>query len=155
MKFNEFKEKIESIYAEKFPKSSCKVTIYRCLGQAVCIDCLLAENPAECPYQIPANDTFSISFMAHLPDGWTAPELPENLTLASIKNSVKVKSDNKYLYCDLRHPTYRKISGNPEKIISAFQKYVNRLDAVVCAEYKAENLLPDGMALIKSKRYYI
>ncbi len=67
------------------------------------------------------------------------------------RNSIKVKPSNRYLYCESKKVSYRKTSGNAEKMIAAFGKYVDRLYNLIKEEYRAGNLLDDDMELIKGK----
>lgn len=155
MKFAKFKTEIEKVFAEKFGKSYCGCKIYKCLGKSVTIDCHLAENTSECPHGISGNDMMRVSFAIRLPDGWNeGDELPENMTMEAWNNNIKVKPANSYLYCDSKKVTYRKTSGNAEKLVATFGKYVERLYSLVKAEYEAENLLDFDMQLIKEKRYF-
>lgn len=152
MKFEEFKNRIEQIYRGKFNKSYCGCKIYSCLGKSITIDLRLAENASECPNNITGNDMMDICLAIRLPDGWKeGDELPENMTLEAWKNGIKVKSTEKYLYCDYKKASYRKTSGDAEKLIVAFGKYVERLYNLVKAEYEAENLLDFPMALVERK----
>lgn len=155
MKFEEFKTEIEKLYTDKFGKSSCICSIYKCLGKSITIDCHMAENTSECPNGIAGNDMMSVCLNIRLPDGWSeTDELPENLTMEAWKNSVKVKPTNRYLYCEYKKASYRKASGNAEKMIAAFRKYIDQLYALIREEYQAENLLSDDMELIKRKEYF-
>lgn len=155
MKFSDFKTEIEKVFAEKFGKSYCGCKIYKCLGKSITIDCHLAENTNECPHGISGNDMMHISFAIRLPDRWNeSDELPENITMEVRKNSIKVKPTADYLYCDYKKASYRKTSGNAEKMIATFGKFVDQLYTLIKEEYQAENLLDFDMQLIKRKKYF-
>lgn len=154
MKINEFKSRIESVYRGKFNHSFIRCGAYKMLGNYIGIDCYLAENLKECPHNIAKNDIMQIGFIINLPGGWTQEdELPENLEIRCTGNAIKTKSEQKYLYCDYKRIAFRKTSGDAEKIIAAFGKFVDRLHKSIIDEYRAENLLPFDMELVKEKHY--
>ncbi len=156
MKFAKFKTEIEKLFAEKFGKSYCECRIYKCMGKSITIDCHMAENTSECQNNISGNDMMMVCLNISLPDGWNdTDELPENLTMEAWKNGIKVKSTSDYLYCDYKKASYRKTSGNAEKMITTFGKFVDRLYTLIKEEYQAENLLDFDMALVKAKEYFI
>lgn len=154
MKFNEFKEKIEEIYKEKFDQSLVECNVYRCLGKSITIDFVMAGSREECASGYFDNDMLNGCFMIHLPDGWTEEDdLPEKMTMAALKGYIRIKPEQKYLYCGCRKLPYRKTTGNAEKLIAAFGKFVDRLHEAVVEEYKNNNLLDKDMELVKSKHY--
>lgn len=156
MKFEQFKTEIEKAFRNKFRKSYCGCRIYDCLGKSITIDCHMAENTSECPNNISGNDMMKICLAIQLPNGWSnSDELPENLTMESWENSIKVKPSTDYLYCDCKKASYRKTKGDAKKIIIAFEKFVDRLYNLIREEYQSENLLDYDMSLIKEKRYFI
>ena len=154
MKFAEFKQQIEAAYKAAFGKSFVACKVYRCLGTSLTIDCLMAENERECPNNIAGNDMIRASFMIHMPSGWTAEDdLPENMTMTAIKSSIKTKPAESIYYCDYRKISYRKTTGNAEKLIAAFGKYVDRLHGAIVEEYKNNHLLDFDMELVRMKHY--
>ena len=154
MKFAEFKQQIEAAYKAAFGKSFVACKVYRCLGMNLSIDCLMAENERECVNGIVGNDMIRASFIVHLPDGWTVEEdLPESMTMTAIKSSIKTKPAEKYYYCDYRKISYRKTTGNAEKLIAAFGKYVDRLHGAIVEEYTNNNLLDFDTELVRMKHY--
>lgn len=155
MKFIEFKNKIEETYKQKFPASTINCQIFKCLGRSITIDCYIAADEKEVSYGIWVNDIFSVSFIIHLPDEWTEfNDLPEIMTLSSLKNGIRVKPTESYLYCNYKKPVFRKTKGDPEKIVKTFSKYVDRLYSILKDEYQAKNLLPDDMKLVRNKSYF-
>ncbi len=116
----------------------------------------MAGNTSECPNGIAGNDMMKVCLNIRLPDEWSdTDELPENLTMEVWANTIKIKPSVNYLYCGFKKVSYRKTSGNAEKMIATFGKYVDRLYALIKEEYQAGNLLDFDMALIKSKKYFI
>lgn len=157
MKFEEFKSKIEEAYKEKFPKSTINCSIFKCLGSSITISCYIATDKTEVSNGIWDNDLFSIQFIIFLPDNWTETnDLPDMMTLEAMKNSITVKPKDRYLYCDYKKPAFRKTKeATAEKIVVAFEKYVNRLYDTLRTEYNNNNLLQRDMELIKKKEYFI
>ena len=68
---------------------------------------------------------------------------------------IRIKPDNKYLFCGVRHLPYRKATGGPEKLLTAFERFTARLYDAVQDEYKAGNLLDEDAALVKAKAYIV
>lgn len=152
MKFEEFKNQIESIYKRKFDKSWVSCRIYRCLGKSITIDMTLANDIKECISQIAGNDMIRCSFMINLPDKWNDTEdLPENLTMRTLTNEIKTKPVEDYFYCGYEKITFRQTKGSPEKLISTFEKFVERLDNAIKEEYKADNLMDFDRKLYEGK----
>lgn len=155
MKFEQFKESVEAVYHGKFPLSYCRCFIYKCMGKSLVIDCLLAENRTECTSAIASNDMFSISFSIVLPDGWEKEdELPENLVMEAWGRKIRVKPQELYLYCNYLKIPYRKSKGSPDKLVTVFGKFVDKLYSDLGTAYKEGELLPEDMERIKAKRYY-
>lgn len=155
MKFAEFKERIESEYHKRFNDSYCKCNVYKCLGTSITIDCYLAKDKTEVPHGIAANDTFRVSFMIHMPDGWSKEdEMPEMMVMDAIKKSIKIKpEEGTYCYCSSKSVSYRKAKGNAEKLIKSFDKVCDRLFDMVIKEYRSDNLMSDGAELVALKGY--
>ena len=154
MKFSEFQREIEGMYSKRFGKSACRCAVFNCAGKSITIDCLLAADRGECPHGITSNDMFSISLFVEPPRGWNdSDELPENLTIRAVNNSIKTKPAVSYMYCDYRKIPFRKTMGNTEKMLQTFGKFLDRLHSAMVEEYEADNLLPFDTALIRSKQY--
>lgn len=155
MKFEEFKSKVEQIFIERFGKSYCKCRISNCLGKSITIGCLLAENEKECRWNQPNNDIMSVLLDIKLPRGWNDDdELPENLTINALKNSITIKPTEACFYCSYKKVNFRKTKGDSGKMIDTFGKFVDCLYAMINEEYQAKNLMDYDMALIKSKGYF-
>lgn len=155
MQFGEFKNKIEQIFNEKFGKSHCECRISNCLGKSITIDCLLAENAKECQWNQPDNDVMSVLLDIQFPREWRDDdELPENLTMQALRNSIKVKPTEACFYCSYKSVNFRKTQGDSEKMIDTFRKFIDCLYAMMKEEYQAKNLMDYDMALIKSKGYF-
>lgn len=153
MKFAEFTENINQVYSGKFAHSACIVRPYKCLGRCIYIDCMLAENLNEVSYGIAGNDMFKISFCIDLPDNFNfeTDELPENLTMEAKANSYVIKPENEYLYCNLKKIPYRKSKGTPEKLVSVFGKFVDKLHAQLVEDLNGGNIHKDFKTLVETK----
>lgn len=154
MKFEEFKRQIEDAYHGKFGASWCRCSLTRCLGLSIDIRMMLAENLEECRHGIGRNDAVHALFMIHLPDNFQpGDDLPENLVLKALENSLTVKPVESWLYCSGRKIPFRKTTGNAQKLIASFGKFADRLHAAIVEEYSNNNLLDFDMELVRCKRY--
>ena len=154
MKFSEYAEQIRGKYAAEFPGSYCKVKKYICLGKNLTIDCYLSGKNAEKDIPIAANnDMFKITFNIQLPDkfDYDTDELPENMTMESWQNVYFIAPENKYLYCSSRKIPYRKVSGDAEKIIKSFGKFVEKLHGLLLEDMAAGNIHKNYAEIVAEK----
>ena len=153
MKFAEFKEDIKSVYTGKFPRSTCKVIPFKCIGNSLYIDCYLAGDIHECSHGIAGNDMFKISLCVNLPDNFNfeTDELPEILTMEAKSNCYIIKPESRYMYCDMKKVSYRKSSGNAEKLVKVFEKFVDRLYNSVIEDMNNGNIHENHIKLLKQK----
>ena len=155
MKFKEFKYNIEHLFNGKFDKSLCLCKVEDGIIRCIVINCLLAENLEECPHSIALNDMFGISLSIDLPYEWKiSDDLPDDMTLEANHRRIRIKPKSDYMYCDMKQISFRKVSGDAEKLIAAFEKFINRLYNTVKTEYLNGNLLQDDCVLIKKKKYF-
>ena len=154
MKYKEFENEIKAVYAAKFPKSLCTCTLIKGFGKYIFIDCYLGAGDDEFPHRIAENDAIYTKLTIDLPRNWTEEtELPETMTLEAIRNSIKHKppQDESYLYCKYTKVSFRKTTGDAEKIIKAFTRFVDRLHNEISEQYANDNLLPGDMELFANK----
>lgn len=154
MKFKEFQDGIITAYAAKFPKSLCTCTLIEGFGKYIFIDCYLGAGVDEFPHRIKENDAINVKLNIDLPRGWEHDdELPDTMTLEAIRNSIKHKppQDESYFYCKYTKVSFRKTTGDAEKIIKAFARFVDRLHKKISEQYANDNLLPDDMELFARK----
>lgn len=162
MYFEDFKQRIESIFSGKFADSLCDCHVFNCCGKSIYIDCTLGKNDNEYANGIKANDCMHVVFQIFMPNKWTEDqELPESIVLESHSSNFVIKPKLVYtspnipgMYCNYRKVPYRKTKGSPEKIIDTFKRYTDKLYDALKAEYTAENLLPRDMEIIKNKGYF-
>lgn len=154
MTFKDFEKRIKKAYAAKFDKSLCICGFNKTLGEYISIDCYLGAGSDEFPHRIAENDAISVKLNINLLRGWKHDdELPETMTLEAIRNSIKHKppQDELYLYCKYTKVSFRKTTGDAEKIIKAFTRFVDRLHKEISEQYANDNLLPDDMELFARK----
>ena len=154
MKYKEFQERIITAYAAKFPKSLCTCTLIEGFGKYIFIDCYLGAGVDEFPHRIKENDAINVKLNIDLPRGWGHDdELPDTMTFEAIRNSIKHKppQNESYLYCKYTKVSFRRTTGDSEKIIKAFTRFVDRLHKKISEQYANDNLLPDDMELFARK----
>lgn len=154
MKYSEFEQRIKKAYAAKFPKSLCTCTLIEGFGKYIFIDCYLGAGDDEFPHRIKENDAINVKLNIDLPRGWKHDdELPDTMTLEAIRNSIKHKppQNESYLYCKYTKVSFRKTTGDAEKIIKAFTRFVDRLHNEISEQYANDNLLPRDMELFARK----
>lgn len=152
MTVSEFMDSIEDTYNKYFPNSYCAVKFSKNLGKTIWIDCYLAKNNKEVSNGYFANDMFSVSFHIYLPDdAEPSSAMPDSVALESTNSWIKVKPSNKYLAFDARKIPFRKSTGNAEKIIGAFDRYVKKLYTIVSEEFENDNIEPKFKSLVAEK----
>lgn len=153
MKYAEFAERITETYHGKFRHSACVVKGGKYLGRTIWIDCYLAENANEMPHGYKENDMFKISFKISLPDkfDFETDNLPDTMTLENSSKHYAIKPESVYLYYDRRNLTYRKTMGNAEKLITAFEKFVDRLYNSVCEDIESGNIHDEFAEILNTK----
>ena len=154
MKYKEFQDRIMTAYAAKFPKSLCTCTLIEGFGKYIFIDCYLGAGVDEFPHRIKENYAINVKLNIDLPRGWEHDdELPDKMTFEAIRNSIKHKppQNESYLYCKYTKVSFRKTTGDAEKIIKAFTRFVDRLHNEISEQYANDNLLPDDMELFARK----
>lgn len=149
---SEFMKEIASVYNKYFPKSKCDVKFSTNFGSTIWIDCYLAGDKNEEPYGFWVNDMFGVSFSIELPDDTEkTSKVPDSITLTARSSFIKTKPSNKFLAFDAKKVPFRKITGSAEKILSGFDKYVQKLYNMVKTEYDNGNINDDKKSLVKDK----
>jgi hypothetical protein len=154
----DFMNEIKAIYAKYFPNSSCAVSFKRTIGEYnIYISCYLAKNSSEVSNGIMGNDIFHVMFDIPLTRNETSKEdaMPENIELVAYHNTIRVKPENSYMFCSSLKVPFRKTKGTPDKVLKAFDKFVQRLYNTLKEQYDNNNLLDtkanNDMGLAKSK----
>ena len=153
MKFEEFKNAIKEIYAEKFPNSTVRVRDYNGLYKAIIINFQLAKTEDECICGYWNNDMFEIQFNIELPKNfnWFTDELPEALILENFSNLIKIKPEQQYCYYDAEKVPFRKTAGDTTKILNALKKYIYSLYMTIKEEIIRNKIHPCHEELVKKK----
>ena len=153
MKYLEFVENIRQVYNRKFPNSMIVVKPFICFGKSITVNCYLAGDRAEFINGINLNDMFNILFNIDLPKNFDfkSDDLPESIILKSLQTSYAIKPENKYLYYSSRKIPYRKTAGTPEKLISAFGKFTERLYTQIADDMESGNIHGNFTELLRTK----
>ena len=154
MKYEEFRNAIKEIYAEKFPNSA--VRIRECNGlerKVIIINLQLANTQDECVCGYWLNDMFDISFSIELPKNfnWFSDDLPDTLVLECASNIIKIKPDNRYCYYSTEKVPFRKTTGDTAKILNVLKKYVYALYMTVKEEIIRTQIHPNFEELVNKK----
>lgn len=154
----DFMNEIKAIYAKYFPNSSCAVAFRKILGEySIGIRCYLAKDESEVANHIMDNDVFRVHFDIPLTHNEITKDspMPETIELNSFSNTIRVKPENSYMFCSSIKVPFRKTKGTPEKILSTFDKFVQKLYNTLKEQYDNNNLLDtkadNDMGLAKSK----
>lgn len=139
MMIREFLEEVKKTYNSYFPNSRCVAKLSTNLGSAVFIDCFIANSLEEEPNKITGNDMFHIGFVIHM-DRETLDDEFETHTIQTTSNYIAVKSSNRYLAFDAVKIPFRKTTGDAKKIISAFDRFVDKLYTITKQQYESGNL---------------
>ena len=151
MKFKEFKEEIRTAYAKRFPNSLCEVSIFKCLGRSLYITCRFVGDEKEAPYGIIGNDMFCVSMSINLPDNFgDDDDLPENMVLEWQSSCIKAKPEG-WLAYDAEKVSYRKTTGDGNKIIKALDKYFQRLYDTTKKLVEEDRIHPNYAELVSRK----
>lgn len=141
-----FIKEMENIYKKTFKNSKFNAS-YGCFGDdTLFIKLYLAENTDEVANGLFDNDMFSIMLEVKFYDD----EL-KNMVFSSVLNSYRVKAELEYLYCSHHKVAFRKVKGDYNKVLNAFDKFVARLYENITDELKADNIHSEDIELLKQK----
>lgn len=141
-----FIKEMENIYKKTFKNSKFNAS-YGCFGDdTLFIRLYLAENTNEVANGLFDNDMFSIMLEVKFYDD----EL-KNMVFSSVLNSYRVKAELEYLYCSHHKVAFRKVKGDYNKVLNAFDKFVARLYENITDELKADNIHSEDIELLKQK----
>ncbi len=147
MNVQTFQAEIESTYKKYFPLSRVSVSHKNSLFQSVYVRCYLSSSNDEVAGKIIQNDLFSIMFQILGENGQELPEklnldseLPEILTLENCQKSYLIKTTDRMKAFDSRNLSFRKVSGNAEKIIESFDKFLAQLKKSLIQDLESERI---------------
>ena len=151
MTVKEFLEAIRDTYHKYFPNSLCSAKLTTGFGKTIYIDCLLANSANEVSNGIWGNDAFRIRFAIDMPRDITLDDEMPVSEMTADQNSFRIKPENKYMYCDAKRVPYRKVTGDTKKLISTFDKFVQKLHTMAETELNNGNLLDSDVKLFTAK----
>lgn len=141
-----FIKEMENIYKKTFKNSKFNAS-YGCFGDdTLFIKLFLANDTTEVANGLFDNDMFSIMLEVKFYDD----EL-KNMVFSSVLNSYRVKAELEYLYCSHHKVAFRKVKGDYNKVLNAFDKFVARLYENITDELKADNIHSEDIELLKQK----
>lgn len=138
MFIRDFMDEVKEIYNEKFPNSKCVVHLTKNLGSAIFIDCFFANSLDEEPNRITGNDMFKIGFVIHLNRENENDDLGTQ-TMTAMQSVIAIKPSNRYVAFDTVKIPYRKTTGDAQKLLLSFKKYVARLYDITKDNYESGN----------------
>ena len=151
MTIREFMEDVKRSYAKYFPKSRCNVVFRNILGNAVFIDCFLAGDKSELSYGYAENDMFKVSFMIDMNGANSVDDDFGERTIQCTAKHILTAPPNRYLAYGRHDLSFRKASGDADKIIAKLDKFFAQLKDVVVDEYKNNNIADDYIDLVNDK----
>lgn len=132
MDIRDLQTKLQEIYHKKFKNSSCSIS-YGCFkSTTLFVNVNLANNVDECINRIAQNDMFNIMFTISTVNGTDRDcrEIDysnEDLILECSYNNYHIVPKNQYLCYGSRKVPFRKTTGNLDKILKSFEKFVDKL----------------------------
>ena len=150
MTIREFCEEIKAVYAKYFPYSEC-VTIFNPDWRYVGIVCYLSADASETSYNIRNNDMFHVGFSVDIRKNATIDDEMTDTVMESNHHDFTINPTNPYCVYGSYNVPYRKTKGNAEKIINAFDRFVERLYNAVVNEYTNGNIHKDFTEIVKAK----
>ena len=157
MKMSEFMEQIKAVYKNYFPESYCHVTYDKNLYASVGIICCLAGNREEESGGYWENDMLHISFSVDnngkefFQSLGVEFELPKVLRLEKWHNSYMIIPEDKYSVYGRETVSFRRVTGNAEKIIKGFDAFCGRLHKSLEQSIK-DGKIHEHYAMIVSKK---
>jgi hypothetical protein len=156
MKTKELIAAIENTYNKHFPYSKISVK-FSTFYPSISIKCFLAGDKNENSGGYWDNDILYVGFMI---SGENFKEFPKNTTLDSelgiiaLENNAKsyhVKPDNQYMVYGRKELTFRKIQGNPEKILKSLDVFFERMKSSLQDDLNNDRIHKNHVNLVMSK----
>ncbi len=153
MKFTEFKENLQEIYASHLPHSMVSVEEYHGLGKSITIRCYVAGKKDEFAFGIAQNDLLSVLIDIVLPDyfDFENDDLPENMKPNKLESSYLLVPEVSYMAYGRRKISARIPGGNAEKCLKSFDKYIGKVVEMLKEDYAAGKIPQDKRALLEKK----
>ncbi len=158
MKYGEFKKELERVYNSKFKDSQCVVTCSGNLYNSIWIDLFLSKNQSECICNIRSNDMFHCVFNVKTVKGEFTEKITDNteldnadLVLENVYNFYMINPTIQYMAYGSKKINYRKTTGNTDKILKAFERFVDKLYDSVCESLENGEIHNNYIDIVKSK----
>ena len=157
MKMSTLCTELENTYHKHFPDSRIIVEFSTKFYSSIYIRCFLAGSKEELSGGYWDNDMFHIVLYIESERGEFAKDItadsecPNPLVMESKDKSYFIKPENRMFAYGSRKISYRKVTGNAEKIIQTFEVFCTRLVASLKEDYQAENIHDGHRVLVASK----
>lgn len=158
MKLNEMQAQIESSYHKNFPNSRIFVNYSDKFGATITIGCYLAGDKSENSGGYWDNDMLKVVLTIHAESGRQLPEglqadsdLPEVMELSKILAYYFRKPENKNLVYESNRFSFRKVSGNGEKLLTYLDKFFAGMRAQILTDYQSGRIHKNHEELVKIK----
>lgn len=137
-------ELLTEIYGKKLPKSKLGIS-KACLGDdLIFASCYLAQNEKEEINGYLDNDMFNIYFRVR-------KNGEDNYILENMAKSYFIKPTSEYYAYSRRELSFRKTSGNAEKITASFDKFLDQLMNALNEDLESGNIHNNHIELLKEK----
>ena len=145
----ELKEDLYLIYKTYFKDSGISIRDYsNFLGdkkESFTVSLFLAKDNTEVASGIMGNDMFHIMFNIE------KSSMENNYFIEAYQKSYAIKPENQYLYYSSRNLSFRRNSGDRDKILKIFEKFVKQLKKSVIEDFNSNNIHDNFIELVKNK----
>lgn len=145
----ELKEDLYLIYKSYFKDSGIAIRDYsNFLGnkkESFTVGLYLAKDSTEVASGIMGNDMLHIMFNIE------KSSLENNYFIEAYQKSYAIKPENQYLYYSSRNLSFRRNSGDRDKILKIFEKFVKQLKNSIIEDYNNNNIHDNFIELVKNK----
>lgn len=145
----ELKEDMYLIYKTYFKDSGISIRDYsNFLGdkkESFTVSLFLAKDNTEVACGIMGNDMFHIMFNIE------KSSMENNYFIEAYQKSYAIKPENQYLYYSSRNLSFRRNSGDRDKILKMFEKFVIGLKNSVIEDFNNNNIHDNFIEIVKNK----
>ena len=155
MKTQDFLSQLRNSYLNHFPNSRIVVDYRTALYRSIWIRLYLAGNEDQLSGGYWDNDMLHITFQVESETGEFSrdvtldSELAENLVLENTNKFYHIKPKNPHLFYGRRSLSFRKCSGNVEKIIKQFDKFCIQLKTTLQDDFECDNIHKNHETVVK------
>lgn len=145
----ELKEDLYLIYKTYFKDSGIAIKDWNnFLGdkkESFTVGLYLAKDSTEVASGIMGNDMFHIMFNIE------KSSMENNYFIEAYQKSYAIKPENQYLYYSSKNLSFRRNSGDRDKILKIFEKFVKQLKNSIIEDYNNNNIHDNFIELVKNK----